>query len=127
MKLESLCYRDNVRADVVWGNDVDTSGDDWRQEANPYTVTLKRKRRQIVTPFWTGTAWTTDPTAADVLSSLLLDARCGEMSFEDYCGEFGYDTDSRKDYATWKQCQETALKVRKFLGDNFNEYANAEH
>ena len=58
-----------------------------------------------------GTGITDDPGAATVLDSLRLDARLGQESFEDFCGELGYDTDSRKAYATWEECREHARKL----------------
>lgn len=33
------------------------------------------------------------------------DAVCGSYSFEDFCSDLGYDTDSRKAEKTWKTCK----------------------
>ena len=41
----------------------------------------------------------TAPTAYDVLACL---TKYDPGTFEDFCGEFGYDTDSRKAYKTYK-------------------------
>lgn len=46
----------------------------------------------------------TAPRAAGVLYSLLRDAEAADMSFPDWCGEFGYDDDSRKAFDTYMQC-----------------------
>lgn len=46
----------------------------------------------------------TAPRAASVLYSLLLDARAADMSFPDWCWEFGYDDDSHKAFDTYMQC-----------------------
>lgn len=45
------------------------------------------------------------PKLEQVLNSLLSDARAGEMPFDDFCCDFGYDTDSRKALETYLACQ----------------------
>lgn len=44
------------------------------------------------------------PHPADVISSVLLDGRAADMSFDDWAGEFGYDTDSRKAEQIYYDC-----------------------
>jgi hypothetical protein len=48
------------------------------------------------------------PKLDDVLHSLLMDgsAYFDAQSFEDWCNDYGYDSDSRKAEATWKACDE---------------------
>lgn len=58
---------------------------------------------------------TVPPTLGDVLSSLALDAEAESMSFTDWCDNFGYNTDSRKDLATYLECQESGRKLRQIL------------
>jgi len=36
-------------------------------------------------------------------------------SFEDFCGEFGYDTDSRKAEGTWKKVKKFADRINAFF------------
>ena len=43
--------------------------------------------------------------AAEVMSAYLSDATLGEDTFEDFCGNLGYDTDSRKALDTYMACQ----------------------
>lgn len=52
-----------------------------------------------------------------VLYSLLSDADCGQMLFDDFCNELGYDTDSIKHNEIYKACQTNAKKVRTFIKD----------
>lgn len=63
-------------------------------------------------------AWTDPepPTAAEVLDSLASDASSADQSFEDWCGDYGYDTDSRKAEAAYNACRETMFNLRKLLG-----------
>ncbi len=68
------------------------------------------------------------PDVADVVFSLVMDASCGEYTFNDWCSEFGYDTDSRKALDTYLQCQENSVKVRKLLtSPTFNSLSGLEH
>lgn len=49
----------------------------------------------------------TKPDQADVMWSLCMDASTciSSPTFEDFCSEFGYDTDSRSALATWDECR----------------------
>lgn len=56
------------------------------------------------------------PTAVQVLECLRMDAECGAYSFEEFCGNCGYDEDSREAERTWRACADTARKLRSLLG-----------
>jgi hypothetical protein len=67
------------------------------------------------------------PKIEDVLDSLTLDASCYEnaRNFEDFCSEFGYDTDSRKAEGTYKACGEIAKELRHLIGrDGYDALLN---
>ena len=53
------------------------------------------------------------PPIAGVLYSLILDGSACSESFESWCMELGYDSDSRKALATYMACQENSDKLRK--------------
>lgn len=53
------------------------------------------------------------PEALDVLYSLFIDASIARESFEDWCADLGYDTDSRQALETYLACQESGVKLRK--------------
>jgi hypothetical protein len=59
------------------------------------------------------------PQVADVIYSLVMDSPAADTTFEDWCSEFGYDTDSRKALETYLLCQENGVKIRKLLGKHF--------
>lgn len=66
------------------------------------------------------------PKIRDILWCLVSDARAGEMLFEDFCNEFGYDSDSISALKIYSKCQETALKLRKAMkSKNYVERVNA--
>jgi len=68
------------------------------------------------------------PDAADVLSCLCSDATSADrVTFEDWCSDLGYDTDSRKAEKIYLACVETNAKLHAFLGEDFDLFAGAEH
>ncbi len=48
------------------------------------------------------------------LTSCRSDFYCSK-SFEDFCGEYGYDTDSKKAEKTWKACLEQSAKLERIF------------
>lgn len=56
-----------------------------------------------------------EPSLASVLSSFILDSRAIDQSFNDWCDESGYDTDSRKALKTYEACCEQGQKLRKLF------------
>ena len=59
-----------------------------------------------------------------VLCSIISDCSTAENSFtfEDFCSELGYDTDSRKAYRTWEACKEQNEKFKYFAGRELYDY-----
>jgi hypothetical protein len=53
------------------------------------------------------------PKPTDLIYSLIADASACEESFEDWCSNFGYETDSRKALETYLACQASGEKLRK--------------
>jgi hypothetical protein len=51
------------------------------------------------------------PTLETVLHSLILDSEAREMSLEDWCDSFGYDSDSIKALGIYQACCESAKKL----------------
>ena len=65
-----------------------------------YNITLKNSRHRYRFTFGQSINNTGQhPTAYDVLASL---TKYEVFSFEDFCGDYGYDVDSRKAYKTYK-------------------------
>lgn len=52
------------------------------------------------------------PGLEEVMYALLLDARAVEYSFEDWAAEYGYDSDSRKAEALYRECQRVGYALR---------------
>lgn len=58
-----------------------------------------------------------NPTAEQVLDCLITDASCWESNrtFEDFCAELGYDTDSRKAERVYQACGECYKQLLEWL------------
>lgn len=96
--------------------------EDWRVNENwgekkpryYFKCRLTRGRKSWTFDFWMGTATDGYPTMYDVLACV---QKYDVGSFEDFCGEFGYDTDSRRAERTYKAvCKEYAA-VERLFGD----------
>lgn len=73
-------------------------------------------------PFFQGMAWTTEPTAAEVLNALPLDASGGNMLYAEWCSEYGYDADGGWSWTIFTRVQEITAKLRGFLtAEQFDE------
>lgn len=60
------------------------------------------------------------PDSLDVLYCLVLDADVLDYSgFEEWADNYGYDPDSRKAEATYKECLSQSLKLRTGLGAHY--------
>ena len=111
-----------LKARVDYG-DYNKVPEDFR-DSTPWKVTLRMAGRSLTVPFYTGPAITREPSAADVLECLLDDSSSFEnaSSFEEWAEEFGYDTDSRKAERTYKAVEAQAKKLRRFLGDDYEDW-----
>lgn len=52
------------------------------------------------------------PSAADVLCSLILDSSAINTSFEYWCADYGYDSDSISAFNTYQACCKIAKELR---------------
>jgi hypothetical protein len=88
-----------------------------------WRCTLKAGRSRWTVPFSMGSALLHEPTSAEVLDCLASDASGYENahSFEDWCSDYGYDTDSRKAERTYRVLGQQAHKLKKLLGGSAYE------
>lgn len=77
---------------------------------NPKTMHLVQMVKELSEPM--------PPTLDDVLDSLRMDAQGWDNAdtFEDWCSEYGYNTDSRRAESVYKACSETSKRLRSLLG-----------
>jgi len=138
-ELERLCLKYRITAECVYGA-AEPWPDEWTgRQCHPWTVTLSwrgaegksKKPITITVSFFQGAVHENEPTAADVLSSLLVDAAVEDYSsFEEWAADLGYNPDSRKAWGTYQGCLMMAARVRAFCGQDeevFAELRDAEH
>lgn len=126
MNLETLCAQLEISMTYV-DHGIKVEKDMNRPwEHHAYTVKVTRGAESFETAYKQGMAHEDGPTLAAVLACLMSDASAGEGgSFEDFCGEFGYDTDSRRAEQTYNACRDTAAAMRRMLGEHFDAVATA--
>lgn len=103
--------------------------DDGSEHGLQYRVTLSRKTRPggvnavhaspLSFPFWDSVAAKENGeilSAYSVLACISGDVHCSE-TFADFCGDYGYDEDSRTAYAAFKRCATFARKLRAFFSE----------
>lgn len=94
--------------------------DDMPKGSGHWRVTIRKAdgRGEIVTPYSMGPAHRTEPPKLDgVLESLSSDwSAVDGASFEEWAGDLGYDTDSRKAERIYRVCLESANVARGVLG-----------
>ncbi len=85
-----------------------------------YRITLsggKPNPRRLSFSFWDSIAAKEKgekPTAYDALACISSDASCDD-TFADFCGNCGYDEDSREAYATFRRVSTFAKRLRAFF------------
>ena len=91
---------------------------------------LRTGRRHIIGP--SGDALKTagvlpTPEPLDLLSSLCSDAGAIDETFDNWCANYGYDSDSRKAEATYNACREIGLNMIRIMGAAlFEELRNCD-
>lgn len=92
-----------------------------RDRGSYWTVALHMGDRAMSTSYYMGSAHREPPKADDVLLSLCMDAQSydGARNFEDWAGEYGMDTDSRKAEHMYHHVAEQAKALRHLLGKDY--------
>lgn len=91
------------------------------------TVTNTDNKQRCTFEFWASIARPVLNREYDILNAFycfVSDSISGDMSFDDFCGEFGYDTDSRTAEKTWKACKRSAEKLNRIYDGDIYDLAN---
>ena len=104
-----------------WGNG--------RENWNHHKVTVTNTGNKLKTSFdfWASVAKPNVETEYDILNAFycfISDAISGDMSFSEFCSEFGYDEDSRSAEKTWKACKRAADKLKRIYDGDIYDLAN---
>jgi hypothetical protein len=91
----------------------------------PWTCTLRYRRRQMIIAYYTHPHFELEPTAAEVLASLLQDGHDYEhvQDFVEFCDAFNYQRDRRRSEWTYAACGDAAAGLRHLLGDDYTRMA----
>jgi hypothetical protein len=120
MNIQQFTVSNRIRMTVEWADSNPNIAADakWMASARHFRCVLKCGKRQLTIPFSQGAAHEKEPTASDVLDCLAMDAIGVEnaRSFEEWCAEYGYDTDSRKAEKIFQVCEREAEGLRRLLG-----------
>lgn len=108
--------------------------DEWQRKANSYHLQLRFRPspdasvRTYSFDYYQGTGIQTTPdeTPLRVLESLLSDADVSAESFENFCADLGYDSDSRTSEAVYNECKQLRKQLERVLGDEFEAFLYAE-
>lgn len=73
-------------------------------------------RRTMKVYFSMGDALKGRPKITDVLDCLASDATSADQSFEDWCADYGYNSDSRKALKTYETIREQSRNLRGLIG-----------
>lgn len=119
-KYHTRCYRVAERRGVTM--EAESLGrdtrDDW--ERDQWQVTLRFKGRTFDTPFGMGIAFEGQrPGICLVLDSLFMQDIDPDLTFDEWCDLFGFDSDSRRELAIFEESQLQTAAFREFLGDDF--------
>ena len=85
---------------------------------NDYKITLAYNGNKITVNYHMGLAHAIgDINLLDLLETLLNDASSGSANwdFEEFCGNFGYDYDSRNAFKIYNECNKIAVKLEKLF------------
>lgn len=84
-----------------------SKSNDWQETANKWLIKIAGQSFD----YYTGSGITKSPDYDSVMACLVRDAEALNHTFENWANELGYDTDSRKAYATWEECCNNARKL----------------
>lgn len=80
---------------------VSDGAPDWAKQE--WRVTLRHNGKRMTFAYYGG-AMAGNPNAEDVVADLAMNSSTVDMTFDDWCSDYGYDTDSRSALETYKLC-----------------------
>lgn len=121
-------YKNFSLTSTFKGNKV-WSADEKQENYNNHviTVTNTETKQKISFEFWGSIANPEIKTEKELLYAFYCfveDALSGKMDFSEFCGEFGYDTDSCKAEKTWKACKRSTVKFEKLYDGDIYDFIN---
>ncbi|MCD7896389.1 MAG: hypothetical protein LUG50_06895 [Planctomycetaceae bacterium] len=118
--------------------------DEWHKQAVGMRLSVRYKGREYAFDYWMGIAHLDVAngrpnrentvtlrlkpdaiTPGSLMFSLLIDHYSADDDFEEFCAEYGYDTDSRRAERIYRAVQEQARQMRRLLGDDLHAFLEA--
>lgn len=90
-------------------------------------VTNTETDQSITFEFWASMANPELNSEYDILNAfycLVSDAIAGSENFEDFCSNFGYDTDSKTAEKIYRKCKKQLEKLSKIYDGDIYDFAN---
>lgn len=106
---------------------LDQQDGEWDAQAKHYAFTISYDGKSLRGHYSQGSGIKSLPKCVDVLNAVLLDASgIDGTSFDMWCGDYGYDTDSRKAHETYLACLKECDDLRRVFGTSFDELMECE-
>lgn len=106
-----FCWELRLEANARGGY-TDETADGW--EHRVFSVLFSRDGQKVSFDWKQGMGINTKPQGFEVICAVCRDyLEASESSFDDWAGNFGYDSDSRKAEATYGQCLAMGDKLKK--------------
>lgn len=119
-KLADYVEHTGITVEIESGPDWTTDEDGWEHHAYELLLKNPAEKTEMKLPWKHGTGITEDPDERpeNILDVLISDGWGYEQaqSFEDWAGEYGYDTDSRKAERIWQAVKQQTNDFIDFLG-----------
>lgn len=95
-------------------------------DAVGWTATYHFQGRDLALYWYVGSKVAEDPTADEILSTHIRNVIDEDISFEEWCRESDYDSDSRKRERQYKDEMEISRNIRAFLGKDYDRFLEAD-
>lgn len=125
-----MAYKTTFKNFEVKASYKGTKRADWNSENfnnHMVTVTNADTDQKITFEFWASIANPELKTDYDVLNAFycfVSDAVSGSQDFENFCSEFGYNSDSRQAEKIHKKCKKSLEKLKKIYDGDIYDLAN---
>ena len=118
--LAELCAELGITASVKQLDGDLITFPNWAKQGWQVVVKYQGKRAQF--RFYGGGA-SKPPTASDLVWAVAIDSTACDLSFNEWCAEFGDITDSIKALSTYKACLRNGHRLMDLIGDRdlFNQ------
>jgi hypothetical protein len=114
MNIFNVVMKSTERVDSNLNNEDFHNADHWK-------CVLGKGRKTMTVYFSKGYGHNgAEPTVKEILECLVVDASYMPCDFDEWCSNLGYDADSRKDKKIYDVCVKQAIKLRAFMGDDYD-------